>query len=109
MLNRRLLAAPFFPQLSRNGAGYAALIAFHRFFAAIEIALLPAALILRFFGFAVAASVGSDSPRSLAYLARCAAAIFFRDANENFLRLHLPVSDGMAAGSLRPPFRIVRS
>ena len=89
--------------------GYAtffpALIAAHRFLTAAAIAALPAALIfrrLRLPGFAATASVGSDSPRSLAYLARCAAAILRREAALNFFR-GLPVSDGMAAGLVRIP------
>jgi hypothetical protein len=81
---------------------FAAFIAAHRFFVAILIALLPAALILRFFGFFVAASVGSEPWRNLLYRARCAAAIFRRVAALNFFR-GLPVSDGVAAGLMRIP------
>ena len=77
----------------------AALIALHLFFAAIEIAFRPAALILCL-RLVLVVSVGSEPCLSLLYLARCAAAIRFLAANENFLRLPLPVSDGEAAGSL---------
>jgi len=78
---------------------FAAFIAAQRFFVAILIALLPAALILRFFGFVVAASVGSEPWRNLLYRARCAAAIFRRVAALNFFR-GLPVVAVEAAGSL---------
>ena len=93
-------------------AFFAALIAAQRFLTAAAIAALPAALIflrLRFAGLDEAACVGSEPWRNLLYRARCAAAIFRRVAALNFFR-GLPVSDGVAAGSLRPPpFKMFRS
>jgi len=77
---------------------FAAFIAAQRFFVAILIALLPAALILRFFGFAASACVGSEPCLNLLYRARCAAAIFRRVAALNFFR-GLPIAFE-AAGSL---------
>src|SRR5206468_5608836 len=65
---------------------FAALIAAHLFFVASEIALRPAALIFRFFGFAATACVGSEPFLSLANLARCARAILLLTAALRFFR-----------------------
>lgn len=55
-----------------------------------------------------AGAVGSDSPRSLAYLAFCASDIFRLEAALNFLRFPVGAS-GVVALSAEPPESIDRS
>ena len=102
------MAVPFFRV---DAAGFvavfaAALFAAHLFFVASEIAFLPAALSLRF-GFAASGVDGSDSPRIAAHLARCAIAIFRREAAENFFRFPVE-APGVAAALAGPPESIDR-
>src|SRR5205823_1451886 len=85
-------------------AFFAALIARHLLFAAREIARLPFAVIF-LFGFADSACVGSESCRSLEYLARCARAILFLTAADRFLRSFVVPVEPVASVRL-PPFNI---
>jgi hypothetical protein len=79
--NRTYLQRRFLPAGSAYLALAAAFCNRQRFFVAAMIRFKPSGLIRRFVldAFAVA-GLGSDSPRSFAHLARCAAAILLRPA-----------------------------
>jgi hypothetical protein len=100
----------FFPATAFSSSFYAtffaALIAAHLFFAASEIALRPAALIFRFFGFAATPCVGSEPCLSFVYLARCARAILLLTAALRFFRGFAVSVEAVAC--VRPPSNMLR-
>lgn len=103
-------AAALLPAAFLAGAAPSARFSAHRRFVASLMALRPAADILRRFGLTgsgVEADAGS-SPLSLAHLAFCAKAIFWRAAALNRFRLGAAVS-GVVAVSVEPPWSMALS